>query len=430
MRIESWGRYPKTEEEVQPLYWRSETSLENHTTSLLPFGLGRSYGDVCLNDGGTVLSTRTLDRFIHFNEETGLLKCESGVSLEKILEHFVPRGWFVPVTPGTKFVTVGGAIANDVHGKNHHCAGTFGCHVPSFELMRSDGSILNCSSTENSELYAATIGGLGLTGLIITAEVQLRKVSGPWIDMESIKFDSIDEFFEISASSDEDFEYTVAWLDCLAPGGRGIFMRGNHSKRTAPLKKGLLQSLLVVPVDFPSFALNHLSVKAFNTLYFHKQRQKKLRSEVSYEPFFYPLDGVRGWNKIYGKRGFLQFQCVVPKDENFESTRLILDATARSGKASFLSVIKEFGSPESPGMLSFPRPGVTICLDFPFEGESTLALLKELDDITRECGGRLYPAKDAAMSPESFKSYYPKWEKFQEHIDSKFSSSFWRRVTA
>jgi FAD/FMN-containing dehydrogenase len=432
----SWGRYPKISyKEVQPVYWRSEVpDLANLDASALPYAYGRSYGDSCLNEGGVALDVSHLQRFISFDEETGLLRCEAGVALAEILRVMVPRGWFLPVTPGTKFVSVGGAIANDVHGKNHHRGGTFGCHVTQFELLRSDGERLICSPEQNSELFRATIGGLGLTGLILWAEFRMKPIVNPYIDMDHVRFESLDEFFEISAESDQDFEYSMSWVDLLVGGKnlcRGIFMRGNHNtSRTLaakPMKKPLP---LLVPVDFPPFVLNALTVKAFNELYYHIQIPKKVSKTVPYEPFFYPLDSIHNWYRMYGKRGFLQYQFVVPFETAHEAMREILGRIRHSGEGSFLTVLKTFGSVRSPGMLSFPRPGLTLALDFAYAGEKTLRLLSGLDEIVLQSGGVVYPAKDARMSAEHFQTFYPQWKEFAAYVDPKFSSSFWRRVTA
>jgi FAD/FMN-containing dehydrogenase len=238
---------------------------------------------------------------------------------------------------------------------------------------------------------------------------------------------------DLSAESDEDFEYTVAWVDCLASGkelGRGIFMRGNHDREpgrgTAHVHKELP---LAVPIDFPAFALNALTMKAFNTAYYHAQREKHVQRTVAYAPFFYPLDAIHDWNRIYGKRGFLQYQCVVPHEDGYDVMLDILRRISRSGEGSFLTVLKKFGDVPSPGMLSFPRPGLTVALDFPYNGRKTLRLFEELDGVVRRSGGAVYPAKDARMSAESFQTYFPQWERFARYIDPKFSSSFWRRVT-
>ncbi|MCB0310145.1 MAG: FAD-binding oxidoreductase [Bdellovibrionales bacterium] len=428
---QSWGRYPQVNQEIHFYVGRSDTLQLPGSGTFLPYGQGRSYGDSCLNAGGTLISTRYLDKFISFDPHSGRLSCEAGVTLEEILNFFVPRGWFIPVSPGTQYVSVGGAIANDIHGKNHHRAGTFGCHVLSLELLRSNGERLNCSPDSESALFRATVGGLGLTGLIVTATLQLKPICSAMIDLESIKFKSLDEFFEVSKESERDFEYTVAWIDCLSSGdnfGRGIFMRGNHSISSQYHQQAERTFPLSVPLDLPSFCLNPLSVRAFNFAYYHKQREPVLKKPQHYKPFFYPLDAVQNWNRIYGRRGFLQFQCVVPSNSDNRAIRQILKAAVASGKASFLAVIKEFGEIKSPGILSFPRPGITLCMDFPFEGASTLGLFNQLDDLVLENGGALYPAKDACMRPAHFKNYYPRHQEFSEFIDPRFSSSFWRRV--
>ncbi len=429
---ESWGRYPSVEQKISLLTAPCK-ALPATKSSLLAYGQGRSYGDSCLNAGGLVLGTRNLDHFIKFDQQTGLLEVEAGVCLQDVIAVCLPRGWFLPVSPGTQYVSVGGAIANDVHGKNHHCAGTFGCFLKSFELLRSDGEILRCSPDSNAELFSATIGGLGLTGLILKAEFQLKRAANAYIDQECIRFESLGEFFEISRASDKDFEYTVAWLDCVSSGatfGRGHFMRGNHNTGSAgnlPQKRKKLP--LSVPIDFPEWALNRYSVKLFNTAYYHRQLQKVKIGPVHYEPFFYPLDAVGNWNRIYGKRGLVQFQCVIPPEHSVQGMSKILNTIVDSGQASFLAVLKEFGAVKSPALLSFPRPGSTLCLDFPFRGERTLKLMRSLEELVNEYRGALYPAKDALMAPESFKQYFPAWNELSRLKDPAFSSSFWRRVT-
>ena len=432
---QSWGRYPKVQHsQVQSIYWRSELpDLSRFEQPVLPYAYGRSYGDSCLNEGGISLDISHLRRFISFDENTGHLRCEAGVSLAEILEVMVPRGWFLPVSPGTRFVSVGGAIANDIHGKNHHRAGTFGCHVTCFELLRSNGERLVCSPSQNSELFRATIGGLGLTGIILWAEFRLKPIVNPYIDMDHIRFASLDEFFEISAESDQDYEYTMSWVDLLIGGKnlcRGIFMRGNHNQSRALASKPVKKRLpLALPFNFPSFVLNTLTVKTFNELFYHAQLGKSTHKIVPYDPFFYPLDSIRDWYRMYGKRGFLQYQFVVPFANANEAMREILGRIRRSGEGSFLTVLKKFGAIQSPGMLSFPRPGLTLALDFAYGGSKTLKLLAELDRIVLQSGGAVYPAKDARMSAGSFQAFFPGWKEFAQYIDPHFSSSFWRRVT-
>jgi len=395
--------------------------------SLLPYGLGRSYGDSCLNAGRELIDCGRLNRILGFDESTGMLRCESGVSLSDIIDVFLSKGWFLPVTPGTRFVTVGGAIANDVHGKNHHCAGTFGAHVRQVALHRSNDGLVICNSETNSDMLRATIGGLGLTGVIAWADIQLKRVAGPWIDAESIPFHSLNTFLDLSRESNDRFEYTVAWLDCFAgKNPRGIFFRGNHAAdRGKEFHPGRGFTL---PFALPAWMLNRYSVRAFNTAYYRIHAGKKGAALVPYDSFFYPLDSIRQWNLLYGRHGFLQYQCVIP-ETNAEAFEELFDRIARSGMGSFLGVLKQFGSAPPAGLLSFPRPGLTIALDFAMRGERTLKLMQSLDEVVRQSSGALYPAKDARMSPSLFEASIPRWRSFVPYIDPKMSSSFWRRVT-
>jgi len=427
--LQSWGRIPRVNQTSMIPDWRSHVAITDTARSLLPYGRGRSYGDSCLNDEGTLCVTSRLNHFIHFDRQQGILRCEAGVSLDEILALIVPHGWFLPVTPGTKYVTVGGAIANDVHGKNHHLAGTFGCHVRAFELLRTTGERLHCSTTENSALFRASIGGLGLTGLITWAELDLKKISSAFIDSETLRFKNLQAFFTLSEESDQDWEYTVAWIDCQAQGsdlGRGLFMRGRHSQTggTSGRKK-----TLNMPIDAPGFLLNKYTVKLFNEFYYRKNRKERLVSHGYYEPFFYPLDSIGNWNRMYGRRGFYQYQCVVPLEDGEVIIATLLKMIAASGMGSFLSVLKKFGDIESPGMLSFPRPGITLALDFPNYGNKLLTLFEQLDRQVMEAGGAVYPAKDARMSAAAFQHYFPQWRTFSQYRDPGMSSSFWRRVS-
>jgi FAD/FMN-containing dehydrogenase len=426
-----WGRWPRSHQRIIRQFSRYDSLPDD--TPLLPYGNGRSYGDVCLNDGGTLLWTRGLDRYISFDEATGVLECEAGVLLSDIMERFLPRGWFPAVSPGTGYVTVGGAIANDVHGKNHHRAGSFGHHVLGFELLRSDGQVLQCSPQSHPDWFRASIGGLGLTGLIRTARLQLRRVAGPWIAGDSRRFTSLGEFFELEELSGRDYEYTVAWLDCAARGrrlGRGVFMRGNHGggppATTRSTPRGRQARFPLTP---PFSPVTGTTVRLFNTLYYHRGSASQAHALWHYQSFLHPLDGILEWNRMYGPRGFFQYQCVLPVASAVPSLEAMLTAIARSGLGSFLSVLKRFGAAPAAGMMSFARPGVTLALDFPNRGAATLRLLAALEDITLEAGGAVYPAKDASMSAAAFQRYYPEWREFRRFIDPRFSSSFWRRVS-
>jgi FAD/FMN-containing dehydrogenase len=393
----------------------------------LAYGCGRSYGDVALNPGGMLIDCRGLDHFIDFDRETGVVTCEAGVRLADILAVLCQPGsdaggWFLPVSPGTRFVTVGGAIANDVHGKNHHRFGTFGRHVLGFDLARSDGSQCQCSRARETELFAATIGGLGLTGLIMHARLQLRRVAGTAVEIEEIRFEELAEFFALSAESDPGWEYTAAWLDCLRPSGRGILMRARHLPGMAAVPPPL-------PFELPFSPLNGLTLRLFNAFYFRKSGwRRKTRRTESYETALYPLDGIGSWNRLYGRRGFFQFQGVVPIAEAPAAIGALLREIVRSGEGSMLGVLKVFGDAVSPGLLSFPIAGTTLALDFPDRGASTRSLLERLEHIVVDAGGRIYPAKDSVMSAISFHRGYAHAARFCAQIDPGLSSAFARRV--
>lgn len=428
---ESWGRYPKAKQRLIRLSDR-DTSLPQNSCSMLPHGMGRSYGDSCLNPGGALLLTRALDRFISFDAATGILRCESGVTLAEIIAICVPQGWFLPVTPGTRFVTVGGAIANDVHGKNHHRAGNFGHHVRAMEILRSDGQRIRCSPEENADFFAATVGGLGLTGLICWAEIALRPVSGPWMETETRRFEGLDEFFALSKEASSTHEYSVAWIDCMARGsslGRGLITHADHASNPYSDLRAPCLWRPSFPFMPPVSLVNSATARAFNRIYYHGRARRHTKINSHYTSFFYPLDALGGWNKMYGSKGFLQHQCVVPPQIAREAITEILREISRSGNGSFLAVLKMFGPMQSLGMLSFPRHGATLAMDVPNTGASALKLLDRLDAIVGEAGGAVYPAKDARMSPAMFKSGYPAWTAFSQFIDPSFSSGFWRRVT-
>ena len=398
---------------------------------VLAHGNGRSYGDSCLNDGGRLILGRSLDRILAFDRETGLVTCEAGVLLDDLLDLVVPAGWFPPVTPGTCFVTIGGALANDVHGKNHHRAGTFGRHVRAFELVRSDGRRLTCAPDINVDLFAATIGGMGLTGLITQVTLQLMPVASAEMMQETIHFEGLDRFFALAAQSDATHDYTVAWIDALASGthfGRGVFFRANHAP-ASPRQPSRPRRSLSFPVTPPVPLINGLTLRAFNMLYRTMQPRSPEPLCIAYRPFFYPLDRVRNWNRAYGPNGLRQFQCAIPMTHARDAVEEMLRRTQAAGEASFLTVLKLFGDVPSPGMMSFPIAGATLTLDFPNRGARTEKLLDELDRITIAAGGRVNPYKDARMSPATFDASFPHWRDFAGHIDPGFSSSFWRRVT-
>lgn len=434
----SWGRVIQAEHLIGRPTHRGElpavmAQAQERGLSALPVGLGRSYGDTNLNPGAALIDMRGLDRFMAFDAETGLLTCEAGVSLSQILHMAVPRGWFLPTTPGTRYVTVGGAIANDVHGKNHHRAGTFGTSVRRVGLWRSDRDrVAEIGPNQEPELFAATVGGLGLTGVIVWAEIQLVRTPSSHLDQRLEPFGALADFFRIAEQASARYEHTVAWIDCTASGprlGRGLFTLANwaqdgqrvvHSDRAGP----------AMPFEAPAFALNPLTLRAFNALYYAKGAMAAGDSKVHYTQAFYPLDAIRRWNLLYGPRGFYQYQCVTPAATAPEAMTEILRRVARSGEGSFLAVLKTLGEAPSPGLLSFPTPGVTLALDFRNRGQETLDLLAVLDTIVFEAGGRLYPAKDGRMSGAALRAGYPALDRFTPHLDPALSSAFWRRISA
>ena len=426
--VQSWTRLPKVRHarvlhaasrlDALPVLAAGET--------LIPHGNGRSYSDVALNDDGAVLRTRRLDHLMAFDREAGRITCEGGVLLAEILDLVVPQGWTLPVVPGTRFVTLGGAIANDVHGKNHHVSGTFGHHVVRFELLRSDGSRMICSARENADWFAATVGGLGLTGLITWAEIALQRIANPFMLTQATRFATLDAFWQLDARAEADWRYTVAWIDCLAKAGRGILFTGRHAPAQGDLP-AWRERRKSMPVETPVSFVNTLSLRLFNAAYY-RQPLKAGTQLTHYVPYFFPLDAIGNWNRIYGRNGFYQYQCVVPPDGGHAAIADMLAIIARHGQGSFLAVLKNFGERPSPGMLSFARPGVTLALDFPNHGEATLKLFSELDAVVAQAGGALYPAKDSRIPADMFRRGFPQWEAFASFIDPKFRSSFWRRV--
>lgn len=433
-RLYSWGRYPHTPQTAHACSWRSEVAalrdgIVAAQGSTLAYGNGRSYGDSCMAGSDHVLQMRTLDRFIQVDWQRGIVRAEAGVTLAEILAIAIPQGWFLSVTPGTQFATLGGAIANDVHGKNHHLRGTFGNHVRCFSLLRHNEDPLICSPVDNTELYAATIGGLGLTGIITWAEIQLIPIRASQIDSKVVRFDNLAEFFSLSAELDHQHEYSVAWIDCLAKGtqtGRGVFIVGDHA-RYGSLEVHA-RTKLSVPLTPPVSMINNLSLRAFNDMYWRVHPAQSIRKRGSYEPFFYPLDRILHWNRIYGRSGFQQYQCVIPDAVAEVVMRELLGAIAESGQGSFLAVLKRCGDIASPGLLSFPLPGTSLALDFPQKADLA-RLFKRLDAIVREGGGRMYPAKDAHMAGADFRQAYPGWERLEALRDPTLNSHFWKRVT-
>lgn len=406
-KITNWGNFPVVEKEM-----KSEDSLQKIKDFVLSHkeviarGNGRCYGDASL--GENIFSTKRLNKFIGFDKIEGVLECEAGVLLSDILEISVPQGYFLNVTPGTKFVSVGGAIASDVHGKNHHSEGCFSEYVLEFKLMKENAEVITCSREENTEDFWATVGGMGLTGIILSAKIKLKNIETAYIRQESIKADNLDEIFQLFEES-EGWLYNVAWIDCLQKGeniGRSILMRGYHALREElppKLHKNPLKNprkiMPTIPFYFPSWVLNSFTIKIFNWLYYNKQTKKSVEGFVHYEPFFYPLDVINEWNKIYGKKGFIQYQMVIPKEKGKEGMRKILETIADSGNGSFLAVLKLFGKSNPKAYNSFPMEGYTLALDFKVNNKLK-ALVEELDKIVEEFGGRIYLTKDSMSNPK------------------------------
>lgn len=401
-KVTNWGNFPIVEKEM-----RSEDSFQKIKEFVLTHneviarGNGRCYGDASL--GEHIFSTKKLNKFISFDRLNGIIECESGVLLSDVLEIVVPQGYFLYVTPGTKFVSVGGAIASDVHGKNHHSEGCFSEYVIEFKLMIETGDIITCSRDENPEKFWSTIGGMGLTGIILTAKFRLKNIQTAYIRQESIKAENLDEIFKLFEES-ESWTYNVAWIDCLQKGkniGRSILMRGEHAFQHELPQKFRDQPLRLkkkfepkVPFYFPGFVLNAFSVKIFNYFYFKKQSKKEVTDFIDYETFFYPLDFVKDWNKIYGKSGFIQYQMMIPKEKGKEGMRKILETIANSGNGSFLAVLKLYGKENPQAYNSFPFEGYSLALDFKVNSKLR-KLIDRLDDIVEEYHGKIYLTKDS-----------------------------------
>jgi hypothetical protein len=434
--IANWGNYPVVDADVKPFSLVRELqhklSMSNETITR---GMGRCYGDAALSN--TILSTLQFNHILGFDETTGIIDAESGLTLDAILDFIVPKGWFLPVTPGTKFITIGGAVASDVHGKNHHAEGCFRHHVIDMDVMIHNGEIFTCSPSQHADLFEATAGGMGLTGVIIRVKFQLKNIETAYIKQKMIKAKNLSEIIELFDNYRQ-YTYSVAWIDCLKSGagfGRSILMLGEHAKRDElpskwqkdPLKLPKRKSLSL-PFYLPSFLLNRFTVSVFNFLYYNKMRKKEIDNFVSYEPFFYPLDAIQHWNKGYGKKGFVQYQFVLPLEAR-EGLVEILRKINENGHASFLAVLKIFG--EDKSLISFPMKGFTLALDLPVR-DSLFSFLDELDKLVLQYGGRVYMSKDARMKPEIFHNGYPNANRFMSIINKynsgKFSSLLSRRL--
>ncbi len=441
--LSGWGRHPRVRARVvRPEMVAHDAPLvAGGEGGVIGRGMGRSYGDASLpSEDGVAVLTERLNRFLSFDEGEGLLRAEAGTTLAEVLETFLPRGWFPVVVPGTKFVSLGGCVAADVHGKNQHRAGNFGAHTTELTLKLADGSLVRCSPHEDSELFRATVGGMGLTGFISDVTLRLARVETAHMLVRHQPARDLEESLSLLEGRAFDDEYSVCWIDCLADGprlGRGVLMRGNHA-RLNELKNN--QSPLRpkprwrfgLPFYLPSWLLNRSTARAFNSLYFRLQASKTKHFITGIESFFFPLDAIGGWNRAYGRRGFVQYQCVLPTAEAQGGLRLMLEALGASGLPCFLAVLKRFGAGES-GLLSFPLEGYTLSLDFPVRGRALSDLLKRFDELVRERGGRVYLAKDSCLDAETFRAMYaryPEWRRVKERVDpgGRFRSALSERL--
>ncbi|HEY0356777.1 MAG TPA: FAD-binding oxidoreductase [Flavisolibacter sp.] len=426
-KIANWGNYPVMETEEKTFSFAEQlTDTLEKNGDVIARGNGRCYGDASLSTH--VVSTLKYDKILSFDTEKGLFECQSGLTLDKILEVIVPRGWFLPVTPGTKLITVGGAVASDVHGKNHHVDGSFSAHVIDMDVLLADGTSVTCSPTEFPDLFWATCGGMGLTGIITRVKFDLKKIETSYIKQKQVKARNLDEVLRLFDEY-KHYTYSVAWIDCLKKGdefGRSILILGEHAKIEDLDEKKKKDPLALpkkkkinFPFNLPSFVLNSFTVKAFNFLYYGKNFKKEINNVVSYEPFFYPLDAILNWNRGYGKKGFVQYQFVLPL-ESKQGLVEILHRISDQGLGSFLAVLKVFGKQDD--LISFPKEGYTLALDFPVRG-NLFRFLDELDEIVLKYNGRLYLSKDARMKPEIFWRSYENAGKFHD-IVKKYNPKF------
>lgn len=410
-KISGWGNYPELNASLARPDRYQELSVWAQQ-SCLARGMGRAYGDAAISAHGTTLLMTRLNRFLAFDANTGILQAEAGVSLDEILQVVMARGWFLPVTPGTRYVSLGGAVAADVHGKNHHHVGSFSAFVLDIELFTPSGRII-CSATQNSPAFWATVGGMGMTGIIGAVTLQLKRVPSDDMLVRHTPAANLAAVLALMESAEHDDEYTVAWIDCLATGknlGRSVFMSGHHTE--GALGHGPKAAHLRLPINVPALALNRFSVKAFNAFYYRWEGRKQKPFRCAIAPFFYPLDGIRDWNRLYGKPGFVQYQFVLPTASAAVGLEAVLARLSKAGNASFLAVLKRFGAAGS-GLLSFPMAGYTLALDLPLRA-GTLALLDTLDSLVLDHGGRVYLAKDARLAATTFARMYPQLEAWRE----------------
>ncbi|MBT8146449.1 MAG: FAD-binding oxidoreductase [Gammaproteobacteria bacterium] len=413
MEISGWGRHPQVDAQVDELSGQSGLARildeSRGNAQLIARGAGRSYGDSSLSQ--RIVSSRFLDNFIEFDAEQGVISCAAGATLEQVLDICVPRGWLVPVLPGTRYVTVGGAIASDVHGKNHHRDGCFSNFVQAMTLMLASGEIVTCSAETNNHLFEATCGGMGLTGIILDAKLRLERITSAYIQQHTLPAANLAEIFDLFEAHAGQ-KYSVAWIDCLAKGprrGRAVLFTGEQADYGDLENRD--RAKITAPPVFPASLINRFSIGAFNRLYYSMQKLGRSPDLQHYTNYFFPLDWINGWNRLYGQSGFLQYQFVVPQDSAKATIDAVLTEISEQGKGSFLSVLKKMG-PENSNLLSFPLEGYTLALDFKVE-HSLFPLLDKLDQMVVESGGRVYLTKDARMSEDTFIKSYPKLDQFK-----------------
>ncbi len=436
--ISNWNNYPSIKANQNHLIYKENSSdlLKNTGSPLIARGNGRCYGDASL--ANEVVSTLKHKNILFFDPEMGIITCESGILFKDLLDFLLPKGWFLPVTPGTKYITLGGAVASDVHGKNHHKGGSFSQYVLSLSILIESGEILEVTRESHSDLFEATMGGMGLTGIVLSVTFQLKKIETAYITQQQIQAKNLDHVIDLFAQY-TDCTYTMAWIDCLKTGnnqGRSIMFAGEHSVISELSRKKQKQPLLIpkkkkitVPFNLPSFVLNQFTVKAFNQLYYSTHATKK-NQIINYDSFFYPLDSLLEWNRMYGKRGFIQYQFVIPIADNANGLKKILNKISEKGWGSFLAVLKMFGPQES--IIAFPVEGLTLALDFPIK-KGLFEFLDELDEIVEGHGGRIYLSKDARMKKDVFLNGYPNYARFIQIVkkynpSNKFSSLLSNRI--
>lgn len=437
--LSGWGGYPRGRVSLFAPETISDV-VPPAEESVIARGQGRSYGDAAISTTGLVMLSERLNRVVCFDEKSGLLQAEAGITIADLLDTFVPKGWFPSVVPGTKFVSVGGCVAADIHGKNHHRAGTFGQYITDLEIVSAHRARVHCTPDDGAELFWATVGGMGLTGIITQVTLKLSPIESPYMVVQHHRGKDLDASLSMLEGESWDDDYTVAWIDCVAGRslGRSVLIRGHHAKlsdlprRLQEITDNREKRQFKLRFGFPSWALNRFTMAAFNETFYGWQGRRKEAFIDTFDRFFFPLDRIENWNRMYGKKGFVQYQCVLPLAQSQPGLQALMEELIRSRRSSFLSVLKRFG-PAGSGLLSFPMEGYTLTLDFPIRDEGLFPFLDRLDDTVLKYGGRVYLAKDARMRPETFRAMYPRfaeWQRIKSRIDpeNRFDSDLARRL--